>query len=694
MLTSLGLNNNPPTIDLKNKNDMKTINNYLLALLGVFVLSWTACTDNVDYEPASSLEGQGAYFAAASASFTVEEASGTQVLQVYRSNKSGGTDIPLTITYEEGVESAVQVPATAKFADGETVANVNISYNNLTEGKAYKLNIAVADATPYASPNINVSFLYSNEPVYTWEVVSEEAIYLDDMFNLIGAGGMKTTGITVEKAKEINWYRFHSPYDNAYFTATWGGNLFPAGFEFNYIVLDGETYKDATGEPLYYIKKTNLGFRMVVSGNNANIDVDTETLMFGSVAGNLSAGGEPIPPTSTTYPLGTYDKKKKIFELGAVFQNIDGYGMNVYPAGKFKLYLDPSALVPDYDQDYTWMSLPGHGGTFTSELYGETWMQSIQQSLEDKTFYRLPNLYSEGTAFYFYLDTEQNSVSILKGQKSGLETFGNPICIEGTPGKSSYDAQSGTLTLGLTLYLADENGKKAAELKRVVETIQLGTETEALMTGKSIDDYVGNWIIGIDGAQSGRTLASISKVDEKTLAVNGLSITGADDTVLLDYDRESGLLSFQAQEVPSLSAVVGVPVLIVPFNSVLSSLTDQESFLGGLTADGELKFVNSASNKNIWDSMCFICLEEDNVSILTGCWNNIEWAPYTVNAATNAAKAQLNRSKIAVSREVMPKRTYKTELNLRPMPAETRSSMEMELLVPMNKGTGLLEITR
>lgn len=668
---------------------MKTINTYLLALMSVFMLTWTACTDSVDYDPAAVLEGQGAYFAAASASYTVESTSGIATLQVYRSNKNGSTEIPLTVTYGENVNNFVQVPTTVSFADGETAAMVNINYNNLVEGQAYKLNVSVSDVTPYAKSAISVSIMYSNEPVYTWEKVTEEAIYLDDMFGLIGKGSMKTKGITVEKAKEVNMYRFRSPYDNDYFVATWGGKLFPADFEFNYIILDGETYKDAEGKPLYYIKKTNLGFKMIVdSDGGATVTVDTEALIFGSVAANLSAGGASIPPTSTEYPLGTYDAKKKIFNLGAVYQDIEGYVIKTYGSGKFMLYLDEKALVPNYDQDYTWMSMPGNGGLFTSELAGEEWMQSIQQSVEDPTFYRLPNLYANGTAFYFYLDQEQGSVSVLKGQKSGLTTFATPVYIEGTPGKSSYDAETGTVTFGLTFYVGDENGKKTGELTKVVETIQLGTEASSLLKGKRIDDYVGNWIVQVGGEQEGRQLANVSKLDEKTLGVIGLSLTGADDMVRLDYDANSGLISFKAQEVVSLSPLVdNLPVMIVPLNSTLTSLTTKESLIGGLTSDGVLKFVNNSANKGIWDAMGFIVIEDNQPSLLTGLWNYIDWTPYTPTSATAAFKVHPSITNQVITRNIMPRRIYKTELNIKPTPLQVNDSMKMKLIDSL-KGEG------
>ena len=40
---------------------MKKLNTYLLVLMGVFALTWSACTDSYDYDPAEEIAGAQVY---------------------------------------------------------------------------------------------------------------------------------------------------------------------------------------------------------------------------------------------------------------------------------------------------------------------------------------------------------------------------------------------------------------------------------------------------------------------------------------------------------------------------------------------------------------------------------------------------------------------------------------------------------
>ena len=159
-----------------------------------------------------------------------------------------------------------------------------------------------------------------------------------------------------------------------------------------------------------------------------------------------------MPPTSKEYPLGSYDANKKVLTLGALYLNVLNYSIMPITTTT-TLALDPALLEADYDRDYTWKDLPEATGFFTSELMGESWMQAVQQSNEDATFYRMPNLYSneEKAHIYFHIDMETGVVTIPRGQKTtGLTSFGNTVYLEGTPNKSSYDLDTEKLTLGFT----------------------------------------------------------------------------------------------------------------------------------------------------------------------------------------------------------------------------------------------------
>ena len=604
---------------------MRKINALLLALMGFVGLAWTSCTDSVDYTPAGGVEGPGVYFPTSvrtSYELDGEEGetalSGSITLAVMRTDSVGALDAALTATFSEGGESVFSVPATVSFADGKNTSSLTITYDNLKQGPAYNITLAFADGTPYSNSTLTLTVSWPEEIVYTWEVVSTNAILAESLFSIIGMSNVETTGITVEKAKEGEMYRFRSPFNNAYFSGPFGGDVFEDDSDLPYIIIDGETYKDEKGNPLYYIAPTALGFSMSVEGSSIYIDTEDKTTeSFGSVAVNLSVGGAPVEPTNTEYPLGTYDEKKKVLDLGSVYLNVLNYG--ILPSeGTTTLSLDPALLSPDYDRDYTW---------------------------------------------------------IPRGQDTGLTTFGNTVLLEGTPNRSSYDAETGTLTLGLTFYLADEDGKNIADLQEVTETFLWGqSEFDQLQKGTDIADYVGNWIVSLtDGSDGGQVLASITQKDATTLAVQGLTagmMGDYDDTMLLSYDEETGWVRFDLQEVASFS---GYSVLVASYNSETGEFSE-EGLIGGLDKAGNLKFLNDESNQGKYDAMVYLATDGQSMMYLTGYWNNLVWAPYSADAQ----QASFNRTSALSFQKVeqgfVPRRTYKTELNIQPKPRTNKSN--------------------
>ena len=209
-------------------------------------------------------------------------------------------------------------------------------------------------------------------------------------------------------------------------------------------------------------------------------------------------------------------------DFGTCYFNIEDAGAPYYlTATGFELWLDPTLMETDYDRDFTWVDVPEAAGLFTSEMAGQSWVQAVQVAQEDPTFYRFPNLYAGGekSHLYFYLDTENdNLVSIPSGQNwVGLTSFGQTVWVEGTRG-SSYDPETGTLTLALNLYLADANGEKAYDLGQFTETFLWGKTSE--FAEADITDYVGNWLVTFDSSQGGgQSLVSITQEDDVTLKV-------------------------------------------------------------------------------------------------------------------------------------------------------------------------------
>jgi len=361
------------------------------------------------------------------------------------------------------------VPSKVSFDDGRVDTVMVVSYQNLVRGTKYAITLSFADGTPYGRSEVTFNVLYPEPMLEEWEVISEEAALVDNLFSMYEVSDYYIYDITVEKEKTTNKYRFKSPYNQAYANNVLG-ITFPADFEFPYIVLDGETYKNEAPDK-YYIASTALGFKMT-AGAGPSFDAEWNT--FGSVAGNLKTGDGPIPPTSAQYPLGEYDKSVKKFD-----------------------FLDPTLMSPDYDRDYTWAPLEDATGYFTSEIAGESWMQDVEQAEEDPTFFRFTSLYAKDVHIYFNYDAEKGTLTMPSLQPTGMTTFGNTVYVEAVPGESTVDKDN-KFTFAFSFYLADKDGKKIVELMQATETFLWGRgPLDQLQKGKKIDDYVGTWAVPV-----------------------------------------------------------------------------------------------------------------------------------------------------------------------------------------------------
>lgn len=665
---------------------MKRINTLLLALLSVVTLTLTSCNDSIEYTPVGPVEGAGVYFPTSTrTSYELEGTSGSITLDVMRTDSVGAIDATLTTTFTEGGESVFSVPGTVSFADGASTSSLTINYDNLVQGTTYNITMTFAEGTPYSNSTLTLTLIYPEEIVYEWEVVSENAILAEGLFSMFGVGPYELTGITVEKAKGYDIYRFQSPYTNEYMAEYWGltGNLFPEDYEYPYIVLDGETYKSLNR---WYISATALGFKWT---NGAGPSLDATYNTFGSVAVNLQTSEGQIPANSTTYPLGTFNENKQQFDFGAVYHNIDAYGLYLLNAGSFTLALDPALLEPDYDRDYTWHAVPEATGMFTSTLAGGVWHQTVEQSEEDPTFYRMPNLYSETEKahIYFNVDLETGTVTIPRGQDTGLTTFGNIVRLEGTPNRSSYNVETGELTLAFTLYLSNEDGDDLADLTQISETFLWGQTLSA-----PIDDYVGQWVVPFDNGQEDGQVqipVNVTKVDANTLAVQGLSgMDGYNDAIALDYDSENGIVQFSMQQVGSIADQEGNVYygFVFPFNSV-DGLLGEASLVGGITKNGTLRFVSP-----VYDSMVYtVSPNGQQFSLLSGYWNYLEWEPYNAAAATKSiatfSNFKVKDSFKALNKMKESKNIQNNELNIEALPKVQKGAKgAASLKVRVNSG--------
>lgn len=624
---------------------MKKIYSLLLMLCSALIIS--SCTDSIDEcAPGELVSGQGVFFPTSTVnSYEVEGSSGSITVKVGRTIASEASEVEVNTVISEGGESLFEIPTKISFEQDKLESELTINYNNLVRGTTYTVTVSFpGNETQYSQSSLDFTIVWPNEVVYEWEVVSEKAVLIDNLFAEFSIKDLAITELTVEKAKGYDMYRFKSPYNNDYWTEVNGGPLLPDNYELPYIVLDGEKYRTADDKPLWYIESTCLGFKMI---NGVGPAVDTEWNTFGSVAGNLKTDEGLIGPNDPDYPLGSYDEKTKCFDFGATYHNLDGDngGFIIHKQGLFKLYLDPALMSPDYNRDYTWVDVEDSEGEYISELAGQSMVKVLQQAEEDETFYRIPDLYAQGYPLYFNLDKEAGTVSIPKEIpiETGMTVLGgNKVYVKGVSGKSSYNAENGVISLGLSFYLADEDGNEITELATSNDKFVWGKSgMDLFVPVSSIDEYVGNWMTTIHDPEGAyNAIANITKTDG---VVNSLTVSGLvgrndyDDSFTLQFAENTSLLEFSPQQVQDFSSY-NIFVGVADDNYFYPS--DSEKLIGGISIiDGNLKFINVPTNQLQWKYLTYLAYENSEyqgylIGNIELDWTRVEDAKTTASTRT------------------------------------------------------------
>ncbi len=659
---------------------MKRINILLLAMMGMIALTWTSCNDSIEYTPAGP--ENGAYFSNNDpTTITLDGTSGIFSVTVYRTSTDETGEAAVQAEVSEGAAGLFTVPSSVSFAEGAESATLNINFNNVVRGTRYQITLTLGTGTPYGNATQTFTVSYPEE-VEVWDVVSTEAILIDNMFSAFGVTNLQITGITVEKNPNANQYRFRSPYDNDYFASLFGAGIYPDDYETPYIILDGEAYAEADPGS-YYIASSALGFQMV-NGEGPQMDESWNT--FGSIAGNLATGDGPITPPNSQYPLGTYNEATKMFDLGAVYHNIGSYGYFTMNAGSFELYLDPALMTVDYDRDYTWYDVYNAAGTFSSKLSGDhEWQQPVQRSVEDPTFYRFPSLYAQGVHIYFNYDAEAGTLTMPRMQPTGLTTnIGNQaIYVSGVLGGLSIDAENPNLLhLNLSFTLADEDGNTTAELTQAAETFAWGQGVYDNFTkNATMDDYVGSWTTTMtDGESTMSVPVTVTKVKDEeggehllASGLSGVDVEGFNDTVELLYDEESGYALFVFQGSGAFPAdtddegnTVYYASYAAPYYSQTGApdLSGEDVLVGGLTENGELRFADNLTNSSLYDGIIFMVTPDGSqLYLLSGYWAGLAWVAETTTAFQQLVPLKSMKT-VSTQKTTVSRRTYETTLNV------------------------------
>lgn len=646
---------------------MKKINRFIFGLISACVVALGACTDDVpsdDFGQSPAVTGEGVYFpktiktscVLTSEDTEANEASGTFTIPVQRTTDGAAATAELKVEMDNAAAAVLSFPATVKFEEGKIDAAISVAYKNAVRGIKYPFKLSFADGTEYA--NSTQTFVAEYPLAEIWEKVTDDAVFIDQMFSMFGVSDVTFTEVTVEKMKDKNKYRFQSVYTNEYFTGIGLPAVLPADFEIPYIVLDGEAHtkpaEDGKTVPmeelLWFIPKTILGFKL---SSTLNFVYDPAWQVFGSVAYNLQSGGAIL--TENDYVLGSYNKKKEMFDLGVCFHRLSDVGYQLIDGG-FQLWLNKSKMEVVYDRDYApWTPIESATGIFESGLLKDKFVVELEKGTsaegEDPIFH-IKSLYAEDVNIVFFHNKTTNTVRVPKKQITGLNSYGNDIYMDAK--KAEYNKETNVYTFEVEFYLIDkETKKKTATLATTIEKFRVGALPK-------IDDYVGDWTFTQKEENAAGEMGdvkydiTISKVDDENLVVKGLiGVPNYDDAISLSFIKSNGTLQWNSPEtMPDYRSY-----------QVMGMFVGEQSFLpdhvmiGGFDDSGNITFAGAKDNKYPVVSYGFIAMQNGQPVAYLQEITNFVWT----------------RSESASVTPVATFRTYQKDLRLKANPVTKNS---------------------
>lgn len=612
---------------------MKKLNKFIFGLMSAGIMALGACTDDVpsdDFGQSPAVEGEGVYFpntmktsyVLTSEDAASDVASGTFSIPVQRTASGGAVDAELSVEMSDATAAIFDFPSTVNFEESKTDATITVTYTKAVRGTKYQFKLTFKDGTEYG--NSTQTFVAEYPLPEIWKEITKEAVFIDQMFAPFGGSNIVIENVTVEKLEGKLKYRF-APYDNRYMDEEILGvsDFFPAGEKY-YIILNGESHKpelekgeELTEEnALWYIAITKLGFKV---SNPFDVTYDTEWEAFGSMAYNL--GNAEGGFTEKDHPLGSYNKKKEMFDLGSCFHQIGNFGF--YPVEGFQLWLNKSKMEVVYDRDYApWTLLEEATGTFESGLLKEKFIVELEQGSsaegEDPIFHFV-SLYAENTNIVFFHNKEKNTVRVPKKQKTGLNSYGNDIYMDAK--KASYDEETKVYTFEVEFYLIDEKtDKKTATLVTTTEKFKVGAVAK-------IDDYVGNWTVTqSEQNQTGEMVEvkydlEIAKINDETLAVRGFIGGGYDDAIYLSYIKSNGTLRWESpQAMPDYG-----PYQVIGMFTSGGYTAPNSVMIGGIDDNGNISFTDDKNNQDPVDNYSFIAMENGQIADVLSAVSNFVW---------------------------------------------------------------------
>lgn len=602
------------------------MNKTLTAIAGMAALLLTACADSVpseDFGNSPEVNTDGVFFYSANSAYMAKAKDDAFKLAIGRT-KCGETKnyrIISTVTDSEGADASdcVSVSDVTSFAAGEDTDSIIVEMKNLKYDQPYhvELSISADDATPYA--NSTYSFTISCEDPDAWEMLTEKAVFVNNLWSCILSGSTTMyKNVKVKKYKGKDIFRI---YDlPATFRAEWTTyyqlapdcelTVDPLTYP---IEIDCEKYSDPKSRvKKLFMPSQSLGVKL---GTLEGLTTTGE-VFAGSVAYNLSSASTGEVINEAMYPIGTYDTKTGVMKFGKIFVDFGDEKVGIQLCNsETALYLDENNVEQNiHDMHYKNI----RRATFKSKAYleetGEYMSQGtklarcIEEDYEDAEYtYRISAPYTAGNDLYF---THKNGrVKFLDEQLTGSTALGGyPIYCESKNSTYSEVDGKGVYTFNMTFYYINSSSERY-DLGTFKEELVLGSEinyysAEDLIPNKSIDDYVGKWkgdfTFVNDQNSTVTSNVTITKEDDYTLVIRGLapymeSNYGYDSSLYLDWNDETGTFDFMPQYANTYNQYQ-INVYMANLDNPDSELYDNNNLRVGFLNDGRLAFVNNPDN--------------------------------------------------------------------------------------------------
>ena len=287
---------------------MKTINKYFFLAMAGSMLTFAACSDDMEREPSPTVDPdcQGAYFAADNTyKYELDPESPTSItLTVARTNTEAAATIGIEVL--SNTENIFEVPESVSFEAGQSEADITLNFPNAEIGTSYNYELKLEEGShnPYADETL---FAAGDVIRIKWNEF-DTAIYTD---------GMVSAGYGVEYP--MSWYvdaqwtelpdgsmrvRVLNPYCEAF-------NVDDNG------IYDGFPYVDAT-------MITNNNVQMIINTDVNRTEATMPYIDFGCFLneseGNLM-GGTAYGVFGTSideFPLGVVDYDAEAEQLNSI----------------------------------------------------------------------------------------------------------------------------------------------------------------------------------------------------------------------------------------------------------------------------------------------------------------------------------------------------------------------------------------